>query len=98
MIRVFLEYLIPFFLPLAVYLAWNAYRGRYAASHGGEAPRLEKGPWPMLLFAGALLTLAVMTVTALTGGSSNTGGLYVPARVEDGRVVPGHYESVPAKP
>jgi len=95
MARVVLTYIIPFLLPLAVYLAWSWYRGRYVAEHGGEAPRLEKGPWPLLMFLGAVLALATMALTTLTH-ESGPGSHYTPAYVEDGKIVPGR--TAPAEP
>ncbi len=51
--RILLTYVVPFLMPMAVYAAWSWYRARYAATHGGEAPQLERGPWPLLVFLGA---------------------------------------------
>ncbi len=93
--RILFTYAVPFLLPIAVYLVWVWYRSGYVARHGGEAPRLEQGPWPLLLFLGAALALAVLAATALVrGGSADSH--YVPPHVENGQVVPGHLE--PRKP
>lgn len=90
MSRILLTYIVPFLLPIATYAAWIWYRTRYAATHGGEAPRFEQGPWPLMLFLGALLALGVLGVSAVVQGDDPASGVYVPPRVEDGRVVPGH--------
>jgi hypothetical protein len=92
MIRVLFTYIVPFLLPIAVYALWVWYRTGYVAKHGGEAPRIEKGPWPLLLFAGALLTVVVMGAVAVTSGKP-AGSAYEPAHIEDGRIVPGNLES-----
>ncbi|MEQ9448051.1 MAG: DUF6111 family protein [Rhodospirillaceae bacterium] len=92
MTRILLTYIVPFLLPIAVYAAWVWYRTAYAARHGGEAPKFEKGPWPLLLFLGALLALAVMGAVGLNRGG-DAGAAYEPARIEDGRIVPGRLES-----
>lgn len=92
MIRILVEYLVPFLLPLAGYSLWIWYRARYAEKHGGDAPEFEKGPWPLMLFLGAVLTLAVLGVSALTSGGS-PGDVYTPPHVENGKVVPGRTES-----
>ena len=88
MTRVVLMYLIPFLLPLAAYVAFAWYRSKFVASHEGEAPGIEKGPWPYLLLAGALLTVGVAGTMAIIGGH-DPDSTYTPARFEDGRVVPG---------
>jgi hypothetical protein len=95
MARILFTEMMAFLLPTAIYAVWVWYRTRYAARHGGEAPRLEKGPWPLLFFLGALLVLAILGATALLGGGS-ADSHYVPPRIEGGQVVPGHLE--PKKP
>lgn len=95
MSRIVFTYIIPFLLPAAAYAVWVWYRSGYVARHGGEAPRLEQGPWPLLLFAGAVLAFAVLAVTALThGGDPNA--TYVPPHLDGGKIIPGHLE--PKKP
>jgi hypothetical protein len=89
-IRVLFTYVIPFLLPIATYAVWIWWRSRYVAAHGGEAPKFEKGPWPLLLFAGAVLALIVLGFTAFLDGNSPDEGDYVPPRVVDGEIVPGH--------
>jgi len=96
--RILFTYLVPFFAPMAVYLAWAYYRARYVAEHGGEAPSIERGPWPLLLFLGAVLAFATLSVTALTRGGS-AGAIYTPSHLENGQVVPGRMDDAsPAKP
>jgi hypothetical protein len=97
MLRIVISYVVPFLLPLAGYAAWIWYRTRYAERHGGEAPKFEQGPWPLMLFLGAVLTLTMLAVTALQQGAA-PGGVYVPPHVENGQVVPGRFESKPAGP
>lgn len=92
MVRILFTYIVPFLAPVLTYAAWVWYRTRYVQTHGGEAPKFEKGPWPMLLFAGAVLTLVVLGVSAMLQGNSPDEGVYVPPRVENGKVVPGHIE------
>ena len=97
MSRILITYVLPFLLPTVVYAAWTWYRAGYAARHGGEAPRLEQGPWPLLLFLGAVCAFAALAVTGfLRGGDANT--TYVPPHVEAGKVVPGHLEPKQAAP
>lgn len=91
MMRTFLIYLIPLLLPLAVYLTWAWLRLRYVKKHGGEAPKIEQGPWPLMILLGAVLVLALMATTALLRGA-DPDATYTPPRFEDGRVIPGQLE------
>ena len=95
MIRGLIRVLIPLLLPLAIYLAWGWYRTRYVAQHGGEAPPVEKGAWPLMLFLGAVLTLLSLVISALQHGGG-PGTDYTPPHLENGEVVPGH--TTPSKP
>jgi hypothetical protein len=91
MSRIVFTYIVPFLLPATAYALWVWYRTRYVAQHGGEAPKLEQGPWPLLLFLGAVLALGVLGTTALTGGG-DPNSTYVPPHLEGGQLVPGHLE------
>ena len=91
MLRIMYTYIVPFLLPASIYIAWVSYRTRYVAKHGGEAPQLEQGPWPLLLVLGAILTFAALVVTAFSQGGS-PDSTYVPPHLEGGQVVPGHLE------
>ncbi len=88
MTRIVFTYLVPFLLPIAIYAGWVWYRTGYVARHGGEAPKFEQGPWPLLLFVGAVLAFAVMGTVAMMQGET-AGSAYRPAHIEDGRIVPG---------
>ncbi len=89
--RIFFLYVLPFLLPLTAYLAWAWYRATYVKKHGGNAPEIEKGPWPFLLFLGALLAFGVMGATALIRGA-DPDATYTPSRYEDGRIIPGQLD------
>jgi hypothetical protein len=92
MLRILLEYVVPIVLPSVLYLAWLAYENRRIAQGGeGTLRRWQAGPWAWLILAGVILAFAMAAVLALLGGYG-TGGRYVPPRVEDGRIVPGHVE------
>ena len=92
MVRVLFTYIVPLLLPSAIYFAWGWYRSRYVAEHGGEAPKLERGPYALLFFLGALLTLATFGATAIMQGA-DPNSVYTPAHVENGKVVPGRMDS-----
>ena len=91
--RILFTYIVPFLAPMAVYVAWAWYRARYVAEHGGEAPKLEQGPWPLLLFLGAVLAFATLAGTALTRGGT-AGSIYTPSHMENGTLVPGRMDDV----
>jgi hypothetical protein len=94
MVRILFTYIVPFLLPSAVYIAWGWYRTRYVAEHAGQPPLLERGPWALLLFLGAVLTFASLAATALLQGSE-AGSVYTPSHLENGQVVPGRMDSKP---
>ena len=82
MLRLLLQYLLPLLLP---FLAWLLY-ARLAHRAG-----LEDAPWLGLASAGVgLLAVSLVTWGLLSG--SEPGEAYLPARVEDGRLVPGRTE------
>jgi len=91
MTRIIITYLIPFLLPLVAYLSWAWYRAAHAKKYGGEAPQIEKGPWPWLVLVGAVSVLVLMGISALLRGA-DPGTTYFPPRYENGRVVPGSLE------
>jgi hypothetical protein len=70
---------------------WAWYRISYVRKHGGDAPDIEKGPWPLMLLLGAILTLGVLAATALTRGA-DPDAQYTPPRFEDGKVIPGQLQ------
>jgi len=90
-IRILLAYIIPFFLPTIIYVAWQWYRAHYLETHEGKTPVLETGQWPLTLFLGAVLVLIILGATAMLGGGP-ADQHYVPPRVEDGQMIPGHLE------
>jgi hypothetical protein len=96
MLRILIEYAVPIALPSLLYLAWLAYENRrIARGEEGVLRRLEDGPWVWLFAAGVILAVAATALLAVVG-EPGTEGRYVPPRVENGKVLPGHVE--PAKP
>jgi hypothetical protein len=90
--RALLEYIVPIVLPSLLYLAWLAYENRRVAEGGeGTLRRWQEGPWVWLFAAGVAIAVAGSLLLALWRGYG-TEGRYVPPRVEDGRIVPGHVE------
>jgi Family of unknown function (DUF6111) len=82
MLRILLQYVLPLLLPFLAYLAYARLTGRAG---------LNDAPWLGLAAAGVgLLVVSLVTWSVMSG--SEPGETYTPARVEDGRVVPGTTE------
>ncbi len=80
MLRIVLFYILPFLLPFIGFFTY-----RYLVTDGRAL--LQSTPWLVLCVAGLALLIASLFTLAFTGGWE-TGGAYVPPRLEDGRVVP----------
>lgn len=90
MTRVLIQYTLPLVLPFVLYVAY-LYFGR--RRRGGEGPLLvlDQVPWLPLLGAGVLLVAVTVGLLAWIGGVSPDME-YVPPRVINGRIVPGHFK------
>jgi hypothetical protein len=86
-VRIFWEFLL-FLLPFALYFLYTRMARRDEEGKLGHAH-----PWVWLFIAGLVLAIAGLVFVGLT--NSENAGVYVPAHTENGRVVPGHYESPP---
>ena len=96
--RILLQYVLPIVLPSVVYFAWLIYENRRIAQGGeGKTRRWEEGPWAWLVGGGVVLAvLGAIGVAAFSGRGKE--GTYVPPRLEDGRIIPGHLEPARPKP
>jgi NADH:ubiquinone oxidoreductase subunit 5 (subunit L)/multisubunit Na+/H+ antiporter MnhA subunit len=82
MLRILLQYVLPLLLP---FLAWLVY-ARFTRKSG-----VNDAPWLVLAATGVgLLVVSLVSWTLLSG--SEPGETYMPARIEDGRLVPGTTE------
>ena len=89
--RAILQYVVPLLLPLAIYVSYVLIARRVQAGQGPLAAQLRQFPWVWLAIAGvALLAISLLAFNLTTG--SDPGGTYVPPKLEDGKVVPGHME------
>jgi hypothetical protein len=88
MLRFLIQYILPLFLPLLLYLGFL----RLAS---GTAPGwINRTPWIPLLGAGVvLLGISLIAWGALEG--ADPASTYVPPRLEDGRIVPGTFVPPP---
>lgn len=87
MIRIALEVMLPFLLPFAAYFTFAYFANRAEA----QGIRLQDMPWVWLAITGVSFVIVFFVVTGLMTGS-DPSGRYVPPRLEDGRIVPGHIE------
>ncbi len=87
--RFLLTYLLPLILPLAVYLLWTWIVGRKTRKPE-DPPFWYEGPYFWLILAGFVLMVGVLGATAYFGKGGDPDSDYVPPRMEDGRIVPGH--------
>ncbi len=95
MSRVVLQYVLPLLLPTVLYLIWWGTIGRRKATANGGTAVLAQGPWFWLIVCGCVLLAGSLIYTALVVGVTTdvtSEGHYVPPQLEDGRVVPGHFE------
>lgn len=90
-------YALPLIGPFLLYLAWNAYARAQARKNGGVEPSLEKGPIFWSIVAGFVLLATALMTLALTGGEQAGAGRYVAPRYEGGKIIPPHFEKVPAQ-
>jgi len=88
MLREFLTLVVPLLLPTALYLLWVR-AARWPEAGGAAAWR--KLPWVWLAVTGVALTALVLFVVTVGFGTA-TPGVYVPPRVENGEILPGHVE------
>ena len=84
--RVFVEVLLPFLLPFAGYALWLAFRRRFPF----VASAWARGPVAALVVGGLGLAVLSLVAAGLLGPRARGG--YVPAHLENGRLVPGRME------
>ena len=78
--------------PTAIYIAFAWWQRRRAVQAGTDQPPplLENTPWFWLLLSGLILFAVALGLWAVLGGAP-PGSEYIPPRMEDGEVVPGHF-------
>lgn len=91
MIRIVIQHLLLFLLPLAAYVVYLSIMRRRATARGTPQPQWEDGPWFWLAVGGLVISLGVFLLLGLTGGSK-PDTYYEPSRIENGKVIPGRRE------
>lgn len=87
MARILIDIIIPLLTPVALYALWAHIDAR---RKGRGMPNWEEGRWFWAILAGGLLAIA--TIIWAGGLGHDPKGEYVPAHVEDGKVVPGEFK------
>ena len=82
--RIFLQVVLPFLLPFVAFAVH-----RLLVTRGRRF--LENAPWYRLTVLGLALACISLAALAFVGGVK-PGGVYVPSRIEGGRIVPGTVE------
>lgn len=80
--RGFLQAIIPFLLPFALYFAWAWLARRQSLASVASVP------WVALSFAGLVLSASALLWFAESRALPD-GGIYQPARIEGGRIIDG---------
>jgi hypothetical protein len=86
MVRVVLENILLFLLPTAVYIGYILLTRRGAGSTGEV---INDAPLVWLFIAGAVLVAATFVYYATVTPGGRPGQVYVPPRLQDGRIEPG---------
>lgn len=87
MSRVLLQIVLPLIAPVLIYGIWSAIDRRNRGLVG--LPGWEEGRWFWAAMSGFGLVVVILIATMILNHSND--GTYVPARLEDGRVVPGEF-------
>lgn len=88
MIRKLLTVVLPILLPFLVYAGY-LYLARRRAMAGRGPPGWSDAPWSWLFLSAAVLLAAALLVLRFTT-DMDPGAEYVPPRLIDGEIVPGH--------
>ena len=91
MIRTLLVRILPFLVPVILFVVWYYLARRRAGKAGLAPPSWREAPWGWIAGSGLLvLALGLAFFRFSTGASPD--GTYVPPKYEDGRIIPGHVE------
>lgn len=89
MIRLLLVIVVMMALPVGVYILWRIFLSSDARAGKVDSLDPESLPWRWLLPIGAVLSAAAIVFLADGFGHGGKEDIYVPAHVEDGKIVPG---------
>lgn len=86
--RIIIENIILFLLPTLFYVGYRIMTRRPGDEASGV---LTDAPVMVLMATGTLIVLVVLVAFGSVSGGK-PGDIYVPPRLEDGKVIPGHSE------
>ena len=89
MSRFIVQYVLPLLLPTLVFVGWLVLTRKPGETRAETMARLQGGPWYWRVVAGFVLMAAGFIYLGLSHDNPPES-VYVPPRVENGRVVPGH--------
>jgi hypothetical protein len=86
--RAFIEAVVPFLIPFALYALWIAALKRSAPNAPAANRTAREYPWLALSAVGLVLAFLVLIITA-NRVRHEPGTPYAPARLENGRILHG---------
>jgi hypothetical protein len=114
MVRIFISYVLPLFLPTVIYFIWTAWvRKQIAAKHAQSVSAADETdeviaaevaafdiptPWFRLALAGVGLVLVGLMLSVFFAPKNPPGSVYQAPYVKDGKVVPGQFVPKPNQP
>ncbi len=80
----------PVLIPLIIYCLWYLFIGRKITIDGKPAMRFRDGPWYWAVLASLLTGVGIFVIAGFD--AAPTKGTFVPARIENGTLIPAHID------
>lgn len=96
MLRTILTILVPFLTPFLCYYVWVWFQNRKKEREetGEPLQAWQTFPWAKLIISGSVLAIGAL-VFLFMQKDPLPEGRWVPAKIVDGEIVPGHFEPIP---
>lgn len=93
MLRMILTMVLPLLAPTIVFYIILRLRAKWRKEDEGATvvPAYHKWPWIRLIAAGAVLLILTFLFTGMPNGEGYEGK-YIPPHMENGKLIPGHFE------
>ena len=88
MARILLNYLLPLFLPILLYLIWIYILRQRSKKTKDDVPSINSIGIFSSIVTGILLMMLSIIIAAVLGGSPPGRGDYQSPRYEDGKIIP----------